>query len=346
MNEKINLQDLAALSAKKSNIDAQEAEAFLKELIKTIQETLLNGDLVRIKNLGTFKRLAVSARESVDVTTGNRVIIPAHYKISFTPDNGLAHAVNEPFSLFDTLELDDTEEINNEFDNKEKGADHRSDILPDNEEPVVRIEEPPLFTNTDSDPEKTLQQLTYPPFQYVKIKNQRSRGLWGTLFYTILIICLTSFLAYLYMLDKTDIAVTLLSDNDIETPNLQKNTVFMKDSTAIDSITVKEDSTTIIPTTIIDVPTTPEDTDEIIESTKQHTMRSGDRLTLIALNEYGHKVFWVYLYEENKDSIKNPNIVPKGTIIRIPPASKYGINKNDPESVQKAVELQQKYTNL
>jgi nucleoid DNA-binding protein len=109
MSEKTNLQDLATSVAAKSGIAIKDVEYFLRELIETIQQALLSDESVRIKNLGTFKRLTVSARESVDVTTGNRVVIPAHYKINFIPDNNLAQAVNEPFALFDTIELDDAE---------------------------------------------------------------------------------------------------------------------------------------------------------------------------------------------------------------------------------------------
>jgi len=65
-------------------------------------------------------------------------------------------------------------------------------------------------------------------------------------------------------------------------------------------------------------------------------MKYGERLTLIALREYGHKAFWVYLYEENKNIIDDPGLVPVGLEIVIPPASKYQIDKNNPESVNKA----------
>jgi hypothetical protein len=73
-------------------------------------------------------------------------------------------------------------------------------------------------------------------------------------------------------------------------------------------------------------------------NTKRYTIQSGDRLTTIAFNEYGNKVFWIYLYEDNRDKISDPNNISKGIVINIPPASKYGINSNDPASVRKAVE--------
>ena len=57
---------------------------------------------------------------------------------------------------------------------------------------------------------------------------------------------------------------------------------------------------------------------------------------------YGRYEFWVYIYEENKSKIKNPNSVSPGLVVVIPPAEKYGINKDDPESVRKAKELAEK----
>ena len=78
---------------------------------------------------------------------------------------------------------------------------------------------------------------------------------------------------------------------------------------------------------------------KIIDKVKIGT---GDRLTLISLKYYGHKFFWVYLYEANKDVIKNPNNVPVGTTIKIPSPEVYGIDAHDKASVAKAAALQAK----
>ena len=59
-------------------------------------------------------------------------------------------------------------------------------------------------------------------------------------------------------------------------------------------------------------------------------------LTKIAAKHYGNADFWVYIYEENRSIIKNPNTIAPGTKVVIPPASKYGIDKNNPESLRAA----------
>ncbi|WP_455628041.1 HU family DNA-binding protein [Parabacteroides chinchillae] len=69
-------------------------------------------------------------------------------------------------------------------------------------------------------------------------------------------------------------------------------------------------------------------------------IKAGDRLTLIALEHYGHKIFWVYLYEHNKNVIADPNNVPVGTEIVIPLAELYGIDAHSSTSIAKAAALQ------
>lgn len=69
------------------------------------------------------------------------------------------------------------------------------------------------------------------------------------------------------------------------------------------------------------------------------TIRSGVFLTTLARKYFGHKTFWVYIYEENKKVIKNPNQVPIGTRVVIPEASKYHIDAKDRRSVDEAKAL-------
>lgn len=70
-------------------------------------------------------------------------------------------------------------------------------------------------------------------------------------------------------------------------------------------------------------------------------------LTRLAKKYYGNSDFWVYIYEENKSIIKNPNTISPGTVVVIPSGEKYGIDKNDAESLRaarkKAAEIENKY---
>ena len=107
MNEKLNLQDLSVLLASKTEITKKDAEAFLREYFEIINEELIESGSIKIKDLGTFKLSLVEDRESINVTTGERVLIQAHNKAVFSPDKKLAEIINEPFAFFETIEIDD-----------------------------------------------------------------------------------------------------------------------------------------------------------------------------------------------------------------------------------------------
>ena len=103
MEGKVLLQDLAQSLASNRNIQRKDAEVFLKAFFETISEGILQDKIVKIKGLGTFKMIEVQDRESVNVNTGERIVIPGHSKISFTPDAELKDLVNKPFALFQTV---------------------------------------------------------------------------------------------------------------------------------------------------------------------------------------------------------------------------------------------------
>ena len=107
MNSKITFPELIELVATATNTSKRMSELFLKELFATVSQSLIEGESVRIKNLGQFKVEAVKARKSVSVNTGQEVEIPHHNRLVFTPAKSLADALNEPFSHFDTVVLDD-----------------------------------------------------------------------------------------------------------------------------------------------------------------------------------------------------------------------------------------------
>ncbi|MGO5017444.1 HU family DNA-binding protein [Segatella copri] len=120
---KISLSDLAQRLAEKSGISLQDAELFIRKMFDVASEGLQSDKLVKMKWLGTFKVMAVKDRESVDVNTGERIIIEGRDKISFTPDNILKEIVNKPFAQFETVVVNDGvdfDEIDRKFENAEE----------------------------------------------------------------------------------------------------------------------------------------------------------------------------------------------------------------------------------
>ena len=120
---KISLSDLAQRLAEKSGISLQDAELFIRKMFDVANEGLQSDKLVKMKWLGTFKVMAVKDRESVDVNTGERIIIEGRDKISFTPDNILKEIVNKPFAQFETVVVNDGvdfDEVDRKFENAEE----------------------------------------------------------------------------------------------------------------------------------------------------------------------------------------------------------------------------------
>lgn len=76
------------------------------------------------------------------------------------------------------------------------------------------------------------------------------------------------------------------------------------------------------------------------ETIERVRLRPGDRLSRLALKKYGNKAFWVYIYEENRAQLKDPDNIPVGAVITLPAASKYQINADDTNSINRALVLQ------
>ncbi|MBQ6209694.1 MAG: HU family DNA-binding protein [Prevotella sp.] len=98
-----NLTDLATLLSAKHGITKVEATRFITAMFEVARENLDNEGLVKVRGLGTFKVTEVKDRASVDVTTGERIVIEGHDKVSFTPDVLMKELVNKPFAHFETV---------------------------------------------------------------------------------------------------------------------------------------------------------------------------------------------------------------------------------------------------
>lgn len=133
---KIYMNELASALALKHGITLREAQQFITALVETIQSGVTNDRIVKIKGLGTFKIIGVEARESVNVNTGERVMIDSHSKLSFTPDNAMKELVNRPFSQFQTVVLNDGVD----FSDMEDTADEETEA--ENEPEVETVSEP------------------------------------------------------------------------------------------------------------------------------------------------------------------------------------------------------------
>lgn len=166
MNNKVTFPELVEQVAQYANTSKRMSELFLKELFATISQSLIDGESVKVKGIGTFKLTEVSPRKSVDVNTGEEIEIPGHKKLSFAPDKDMAEAINQPFMHFETEILDDdvTDDQlaaidageSTEAPVEEDADDTAAAEAPAAEAPVAAEEEvvmPPVFVAPVEEPE-------------------------------------------------------------------------------------------------------------------------------------------------------------------------------------------------
>lgn len=139
MDAKLNQSDLISLLAKGCNISVAKAELFTKNFFDLIIEGLEKDGIVKINGLGTFRITDVASRGSVNVNTGEKIEIKGHKKLTFTPADALKESVNQPFAMFEPVEVDDTyqPEATADADNEDTADVTDAVELPENNEEVT-----------------------------------------------------------------------------------------------------------------------------------------------------------------------------------------------------------------
>ncbi len=146
------ITDLALFLANKHGMKQKDAEKFISQMFDLLSEVLDEEKQVKVKGLGTFKVTSVKDRASVNVNTGERIIIEGRDKISFTPDASMKNLVNKPFAQFETVVLKDGVDFG-EID-KKYIIDETTDETVDNTETneIESTPEPLVTEPTASEP--------------------------------------------------------------------------------------------------------------------------------------------------------------------------------------------------
>ena len=401
MNNRLSIQDLALILSEQTGKSTEEALRFLQEFIAVVSEGVYNDKLVKVKGLGTFKIIRVEERASVSVNSGERFVIPSHYKFTFTPDKELKELVNKPFSLFDTVELNEEVDFSDvdvsaETSGAEDAADDSSEeILPDGipeqaveapqtpepevkPEPAVEEEavpqeeveaEPESEAETETTPEPEVEVEPEPKVEaettpqeeaqaepkpaepvssvsgYKEYSRKRRRSASRKLLFPIACLFVVIVLGIVYIVclsGRTTVNKNWeppMAEVGNPTPEAGMNPV-PADSTGVtppDSASLAADSVVAEPPVVEE--NQPEETPKS-DILALVTIKAGDRLASFAKQYYGHKFFWVYIYQYNQDIISDPNNIPIGTELRIPDPGLYGIDVTDRSSIDKAAALQ------
>lgn len=365
MNNRLSIQDLALILSEQTGKSTEEALRFLQEFIAVVSEGVYNDKLVKVKGLGTFKIIWVEERASVSVNSGERFVIPSHYKFTFTPDKELKELVNKPFSLFDTVELNEEVDFSDvdvsaETSGAEEAADDSSEeILPDGI-PEQAIEAPQT-PEPEVKPEPAVEEEAAPQEEakaepkpaepvssvsgYKEYRRKRRRSASRKLLFPIACLFVVIVLGIVYIVclsGRTTVNKNWeppMAEVGNPTPEAGMNPV-PADSTGVtppDSASLAADSVVAEPPVVEE--NQPEETPKS-DILALVTIKAGDRLASFAKQYYGHKFFWVYIYQYNQDIISDPNNIPIGTELRIPDPGLYGIDATDRSSIDKAAALQ------
>ena len=157
---KLFVRDLAVTIAQKYKLPQQDVENFINQMFEVAMDGLNTDKITKMKGLGTFKIQAVKARESINVSTGERVLIDGHEKVSFTPDANMKEQINRPFSQFETVILNDGVEFNDKFTEQPDEDDAADEELMIEESSAEPAKEEKLVVEKKPEFKKPEAQLT------------------------------------------------------------------------------------------------------------------------------------------------------------------------------------------
>ena len=378
MSSKLNMQDIIDLLVAKNDISKEEAESFIVELFYLIEKGLATDELTKIKDLGTFKLTHIQERESVDVNTKEKILIPPHRRVTFVPAQLLKSLVNKPFAHFETTPLnegvfeegisqnassdealednsdeDDEEKIHDSDPIKEDATDKNEAVITSNEKEKDSIEtknesvdlivsRTVAASDLTEKPENKTDEFiaTDTPIEDNLNDTESSNGASKEPLEEMASTNKKTKRAIILWLN---IAIALLVIFSLGFAYNYYTSNNSSDLTVETSETSKplQDISTENTVIHLDEPKVVVDSIESEELLPRKTakMSPGRTLRLIALNKLGDREFWVYIYMINKDKIENPNVVPVGLVLDLPYENEYPMNANNPDDVAIAKKL-------
>lgn len=417
-SKKFSVQDLVEQVAAQSSLTKKFTEEFLKELVSVIEEYLEKEGVVKVKGLGTFKLIWNEERKSVNVTTGEELILPAHYKVSFTAEssvldrlNGVASsevAAAPPFTQPTEPSTPDvslsvaasTSTPAQSASSAEEPAKPAQELpkpffipVPGKEQPAEEASvssqtaEPPVVPLTGSDipqpaPAEASASESHPQseveapldivepnapeskeddFQMQRVKKKGHGWIWWLLILALLAGAGWYFRDLWYPQARGWIDTYLPTHGETVVPS---DTLEVEQSVFAegDSIALDDDSTSIAEEYEGEIPIETEQKAESQEERRQRLLSEytpdvaqnapvresvividGSRLTLFALRAYGHKDFWVYIYDANRDVLTSPGSLAKGMSLKIPDLDNLLVDPDNADCLQKASQLAAQY---
>lgn len=306
-NSCLHLSDLVARLCTVAGVDAQTSEEFTQAFVQTVSENLATSGKVTVKSFGTFK---------FDRITG---------LVEFTPSKELNGLVNSSFSIFEPVELDDDYPVENETENtKDTTALSETDSEDTTSKTATGTPAEAAVTSPTAT-EDTFTTISVAPEDplpivdedYTQPNRRNSWIYWGGL---LIGVCIGFIMGFLLR--------PAIISNKISESKTEINEPIKPEPVPVDSVSDAPDSIQQLQLQ-----------DELKNNQKivLDTIQERRFLATMSRRHYGGRPeFWIYIYEENRDKIKDPGKVSVGTVLIIPPREKYGIDPSSPESRAKA----------
>ena len=336
---KLNWIELRKAVAAHLGASERETATFMNALITQIQLGLKNERQVRITGLGTFRLQEVAPRKSVDVTTGQAIVLPGYNKVVFVPEIGIKE-------LIQTGQPTTNEEADSPLQRLGKQADEIVAIIQRDINTTVPVEADttePVEADTGVSPETDNQSSTTEPTETAGVssetdnqsstkKKAKAYHFVRDLLITISVIILLLVGCYFFL--RTGIRNWLDSKlNQVEQTIVAPIDTLEKPDTLGKLETLEEPE-------ILDQPKERVYTEFIATE----TIGKGSRLAYLARKYYGQTDLWVFIYEANRDRFPNPNDIKAGDKLRIPQLSTELQDLNNPQTRQLVDQLLEGYT--
>ena len=333
--DKLTITELKKTISKQMSLPEEKASSFLAALVPAIMEGLRTDQQVRISGLGTFKLVRIAPRKSVNVNTGESIILDGYNKVTFVPESYIREQINEPFADLEAVRVDENgqpldpqstlpgidprarfdeqaDEIKSILAELDTVAEPKKEAKKEVKEPVEPKAEEAAPAPKPKKSAKKPATKKAEPVAPAEPEQQpgRFRG-WVVALITVLVLLIMLVAGYFVLVNKLESWANKLGaqqeeeemlEAEEEAEMLEIEPLLPIDSVAVqaDSLTVQEDTT--YEPTILGI----------------ETVQAGSRLAQIARRYYGDPNKWTVIYEENKSVIKDPNNLQAGTKLRIP----------------------------
>lgn len=369
MADKLSWTDLRRVLATRAGVNEKQAAAFLNAIQSQLVEALKNDKQVKINGLGTFKVQAVAPRKSVNVNTGEEIMIEGYSKLVFAPEAGVKELVEK--SVLSSAEPTAESEQPKEIDPLKKlgaQAEEIVDILGDlGQSPKEEVKEPepePVAEETAvEEPAVEEPVVVSEPEPVIVVKEPKKTHFLRDTLICVVVLLMLLLVGYFFLRHQLgNILQSLIQPNETE---LVADTTETALSVEDEQVEVPKEPA---PEVELNEATENEDLENIpegripkeqimaewMEASRSvspadgkypelittEAMHEASRLTWMAKRYYGAKIYWPYLYDANRDVIKNANSIEVGTPIRVPKLTDLQLDTTNAETMATLERLQ------